>query len=205
VDLSLGILCSQRYRLSRRSQSGSQPTRRWREVDSNPRSPVMGAAIFFSWRCVRRPACVANRGSLGKSGRPSASHSLTQKLLASAYERNHPGRPWASTLTGPGEVTGDQMVAAMEMTGASGASRPEPSTNSRRKSGTCRTQTDIHTATPANEELGSARAEAVGFDERPVLGRDLDQPMWIAGRACVVGAAECTAACTQRRVLGRLG
>jgi hypothetical protein len=78
-----------------------------------------------------------------------------------AYERNHPGRPWVSTLTGPEEVTGDQMVAAMEMTGASGASRPEPSTNSRRKSGTCRTGADIHTATPANEELGSARAEAV--------------------------------------------
>ena len=30
-----------------------------------------------------------------------------------AYERNHPGRPWAGTLYGPAEVTGDQMAAAM--------------------------------------------------------------------------------------------
>jgi L-fuconolactonase len=31
-----------------------------------------------------------------------------------AYERNHPGRPWVGTLQGPAEVTGDQMVAAMD-------------------------------------------------------------------------------------------
>ena len=31
-----------------------------------------------------------------------------------AYERNHPGRPWVGTLYGPAEVTGDQMVAAMD-------------------------------------------------------------------------------------------
>src|SRR5215212_2193638 len=31
-----------------------------------------------------------------------------------AYERNHPGRPWAAVLAGPPEVTGDQMVAAMD-------------------------------------------------------------------------------------------
>ena len=34
-----------------------------------------------------------------------------------AYERNHPGRPWVGTLTGPEEVTGDQMVAAMDEAG----------------------------------------------------------------------------------------
>jgi len=38
-----------------------------------------------------------------------------------AYERNHPGRPWAGTLHGPAEVTGDQMVAAMEEVGVDGA------------------------------------------------------------------------------------
>src|ERR1700745_207225 len=38
-----------------------------------------------------------------------------------AYERNHPGRPWAGTLTGPEEVTGDQMVAAMDEAGVDGA------------------------------------------------------------------------------------
>src|SRR5215468_10933505 len=38
-----------------------------------------------------------------------------------AYERNHPGRPWVGTLTGPDEVTGDQMVAAMDAVGVDGA------------------------------------------------------------------------------------
>ena len=38
-----------------------------------------------------------------------------------AYERNHPGRPWAGTLYGPAEVTGDQMVAAMDAVGVDGA------------------------------------------------------------------------------------
>ena len=34
-----------------------------------------------------------------------------------AYERNHPGRPWAAFLQGPPEVTGDNMVAAMDAVG----------------------------------------------------------------------------------------
>jgi predicted TIM-barrel fold metal-dependent hydrolase len=38
-----------------------------------------------------------------------------------AYERNHPGRPWVGTLTGPAEVTGAQMVAAMDAVGVDGA------------------------------------------------------------------------------------
>ena len=38
-----------------------------------------------------------------------------------AYERNHPGRPWVGTLYGPAEVTGDQMVAAMDAVGVDGA------------------------------------------------------------------------------------
>ena len=38
-----------------------------------------------------------------------------------AYERNHPGRPWAGFLTGPDEVTDDAMVAAMEAVGVAGA------------------------------------------------------------------------------------
>ncbi|HUB49856.1 MAG TPA: amidohydrolase family protein [Acetobacteraceae bacterium] len=37
------------------------------------------------------------------------------------YERDHPGRPWASVLQGPPEVTGDQMVAAMDEVGVDGA------------------------------------------------------------------------------------
>src|ERR1700758_3269752 len=38
-----------------------------------------------------------------------------------AYERNHPGRPWVGTLHGPAEMTGDQMVAAMDEVGVDGA------------------------------------------------------------------------------------
>ena len=38
-----------------------------------------------------------------------------------AYERNHPGRPWAAVLHGPAEVTGDDMVAAMDAVGVDGA------------------------------------------------------------------------------------
>src|SRR5438477_12221476 len=38
-----------------------------------------------------------------------------------AYERNHPGRPWVGTLHGPAEVTGNQMVAAMDAVGVDGA------------------------------------------------------------------------------------
>lgn len=34
-----------------------------------------------------------------------------------AYERDHPGRPWVGTLAGPPEVTGDDMVAAMDEVG----------------------------------------------------------------------------------------
>ena len=44
-----------------------------------------------------------------------------------AYERNHPGRPWFGTLYGPPEVTGDQMVAAMDAVGVDGAILASPS------------------------------------------------------------------------------
>src|ERR1700747_2411346 len=45
-----------------------------------------------------------------------------------AYERNHPGRPWAGTLHGPAEVTGDEMVAAMDAVGVDGAVLVSPFT-----------------------------------------------------------------------------
>jgi predicted TIM-barrel fold metal-dependent hydrolase len=38
-----------------------------------------------------------------------------------AYERDHPGRPWAAVLHGPPEVTGDNMVAAMDAVDVDGA------------------------------------------------------------------------------------
>jgi len=38
-----------------------------------------------------------------------------------AYERDRPERPWLGTLQGPAEVTGDDMVAAMDAVGVDGA------------------------------------------------------------------------------------
>jgi L-fuconolactonase len=46
---------------------------------------------------------------------------LTVDSQVHAYERNHPGRPWLGTLVGPAEVTGDQMVTAMDAVGVDGA------------------------------------------------------------------------------------
>ena len=38
-----------------------------------------------------------------------------------SYERNRPERPWSRSLQGPDEVTGDDMVAAMDAVGVDGA------------------------------------------------------------------------------------
>src|SRR5947209_14237386 len=46
---------------------------------------------------------------------------LTLDSQVHAYERNHPGRPWEGVLHGPAEVTGDQMVAAMDAVAVDGA------------------------------------------------------------------------------------
>ena len=46
---------------------------------------------------------------------------LTIDAQVHAYERNHPGRPWLAALHGPAEVTGDDMVAAMDAVGVDGA------------------------------------------------------------------------------------
>jgi predicted TIM-barrel fold metal-dependent hydrolase len=46
---------------------------------------------------------------------------LTIDAQVHAYEREHPARPWAAVLHGPPEVTGDDMVAAMDAVGVDGA------------------------------------------------------------------------------------
>jgi predicted TIM-barrel fold metal-dependent hydrolase len=46
---------------------------------------------------------------------------LTIDAQVHAYERNHALRPWHAVLTGPPEVTGDQMVATMDGAGVDGA------------------------------------------------------------------------------------
>lgn len=46
---------------------------------------------------------------------------LTIDAQVHAYERDHPGRPWAAVLHGPPEVTGADLVAAMDAVGVDGA------------------------------------------------------------------------------------
>ena len=50
-----------------------------------------------------------------------AIESPTIDVQVHAYERNYAGRPWAGFLQGPDEVTGDDMVAAMDAVGVDGA------------------------------------------------------------------------------------
>jgi L-fuconolactonase len=45
-----------------------------------------------------------------------------------AYERDRPGRPWLAPLHGPAEVTGDQMIAAMDAVGIDGGLLVSPFT-----------------------------------------------------------------------------
>ncbi len=53
---------------------------------------------------------------------------LTIDAQVHAYERDHPGRRWLAVLHGPKEVTGDQMVAAMDAVGVDGALLVSPFT-----------------------------------------------------------------------------
>ena len=48
-----------------------------------------------------------------------------------AYERDHADRPWAGTLAGPAEVTGSDMVVAMDAAGVDGAVIVSPDTMDR--------------------------------------------------------------------------
>ena len=50
-----------------------------------------------------------------------AGRTLTIDSQVHAYERNSPERPWQGHLEGPDEVTGDDMVAAMDAVGVDGA------------------------------------------------------------------------------------
>lgn len=53
---------------------------------------------------------------------------LTIDAQVHAYEKDHPGRPWTAVLAGPSEVTGDDMVAAMDAVGVDGALLVSPYT-----------------------------------------------------------------------------
>jgi L-fuconolactonase len=53
---------------------------------------------------------------------------LTIDVQVHAYERDRPGRPWAAVLHGPAEVTGDDMIKAMDAVGVDGALLVSPYT-----------------------------------------------------------------------------
>ncbi|MDH3702936.1 MAG: amidohydrolase [Alphaproteobacteria bacterium] len=46
---------------------------------------------------------------------------LTIDAQVHTYERDHPGRPWTNVLAGPPEVTGDDMISAMDAVGVDAA------------------------------------------------------------------------------------
>ena len=46
---------------------------------------------------------------------------LTIDAQVHTYERDHPGRPWTAILAGPPEVTGDDMISAMDAVGVDAA------------------------------------------------------------------------------------
>ena len=50
-----------------------------------------------------------------------ATRPITIDSQVHAYERDRPQRPWSASLRGPDEVTGDDMVAAMDAVGVDGA------------------------------------------------------------------------------------
>jgi predicted TIM-barrel fold metal-dependent hydrolase len=77
-----------------------------------------------SRRGILKISALSAAGSIlgGKRALPQPnSPASTIDSQVHAYERNYPGRPWVSTLTGPPEVTGDEMVAAMDAVGVDGA------------------------------------------------------------------------------------
>ena len=51
----------------------------------------------------------------------NANTQLTIDCQVHAYERDRPERPWTAVLHGPPEVTGDDMIAAMDAVGVDGA------------------------------------------------------------------------------------
>jgi len=67
-----------------------------------------------------------------------------------AYERDHPGRPCSAVLHGPPEVTGDDMVAAMDAVGVDGALLVSPFTMYRYDASYA---IDVHAAHPGRFRL----------------------------------------------------
>lgn len=83
------------------------------------------ALRFFklSRRAMLKMSAIASSGVFMQTQSFAAQPKKIKVLDAQvhSYEKNHPGRPWAAAFDGPQEVTGDQMVAAMDAAGVDGA------------------------------------------------------------------------------------
>ena len=79
----------------------------------------------------RRQFVQASAGAIAALGLPGSARAADWKTIDAqvhCYERNRPERPWAAVLVGPDEMTGDQMVAAMDAVGVDGAVLVSPFT-----------------------------------------------------------------------------
>ena len=98
------------------------------------RYSAMSGAEWSIFRAIaRRPLAgkldapsVSDTGLLRSTGRLHTM--LTIDAQVHAYERDHRGRPWSDVLRGPAEVTGDDMVAAMDAVGVDGVLLVSPFT-----------------------------------------------------------------------------
>ena len=79
----------------------------------------------------RREFIQASAGAIAAVGLPKVAGAAAWKTIDAqvhCYEKNRPERPWAGVLTGPDEMTGDQMVAAMDAVGVDAAVLVSPFT-----------------------------------------------------------------------------
>src|SRR4051812_23926868 len=87
-----------------------------------------GSDVMGTWRRVRGGGPPEAGPTIPARSRPPGSATEGREVVmptidaqVHAYERDHPGRAWAGHLAGPPEVTGEQMVAAMDAVGVDGA------------------------------------------------------------------------------------
>ena len=125
---------SARFAIARVAPSRDRgPSNRPRSEPCDPGTAGRGSGI----RCLSSTCIDANSSGVGRAGAIAASgcreppappprRSIDAQVHA--YERNHPGRPWAARLSDPEEMTGDQMVAAMDAVGVDGAVLVSPIT-----------------------------------------------------------------------------
>ena len=86
---------------------------------------IVASGLYTAWRERRGADRFADKAAFrqpsGNRLTRGSGRMMTIDSQVHAYERDHPGRPWAGHLAGPPQVTGDEMVAAMDAVGVDGA------------------------------------------------------------------------------------